>query len=162
MKIGIVSDTHDNIEKAEKAADFFEGRVEKVFHCGDMVAPFTAEVFDRDFEFYSVRGNNDGEWNLKQAVQKFGDFHNNMMEVEVDSLKIAVYHGTEEEIVNGLVEKDYDYVFRGHTHERKLEEKGDTVEVNPGGIKLPGQEEGFSVAVLYTEQQEIEFHLMEE
>lgn len=162
MKVGIVSDTHDNIELAEKAADFFEGRVEKVVHCGDMVAPFTAEIFDRDFDFYAVRGNNDGEWNLKQTVEGFGEFHNNIMEIEIDGLSTAVYHGTEEEIVEGLIGKDYDYVFRGHTHERKLVEQGETVELNPGGIRLPGQEEGFSVAVLDTEKEEIEFHLMEE
>lgn len=162
MKIGIISDTHDNVELAEKASDFFEGRVEKVIHCGDMVAPFTAELFDRDYDFYAVRGNNDGEWNLKNVVEGFGEFHNNIMEMKVDGLKISAYHGTEEQIVEGLVEKDYDYVFRGHTHERKLENHGDAVEVNPGGIALPEQEEGFSVAVLDTDEKEVEFHLMGE
>ncbi|QKQ98422.1 YfcE family phosphodiesterase [Candidatus Nanohaloarchaea archaeon] len=162
MKIGIVSDTHDSIELADKAADFFDDRVEKVVHCGDMIAPFTAELFDRGFDFYAVRGNNDGEWNLKSTVQQFGEFHNNIIELEIEDLEIAVYHGTEEGIVEGLVEKNYDYVFRGHTHERKLDEDGQTVELNPGGIRLPGQEEGFSVAVLDTKEEEIEFHLLED
>jgi putative phosphoesterase len=158
MKIGIVSDTHDNLGLAEKAVEFFENEeVEKVFHCGDMVAPFTAELFDGDFDFHAVRGNNDGEWNLKETVEDFGAFYNNTAELEFDGNKIAVYHGTEEEIVEGLVEKKYDYVFRGHTHRRKTEVHGETVEINPGGIKLPGQKEDFSVAILNTETGDIDF-----
>jgi putative phosphoesterase len=158
MKIGIISDTHDNLELAEKAVEFFEeNKVDKVVHCGDMIAPFTAELFDGDFDFYAVRGNNDGEWNLKSAVDDFGSFYNNIAELEFDGEKIVVYHGTEEEIVEGLLEKDYDYVFSGHTHQRKTESHGDTVEINPGGIKLPGQKEDFSVAILNTETGDINF-----
>jgi putative phosphoesterase len=158
MKIGIVSDTHDNLELAEKAVEFFENEeVDKVVHCGDMVAPFTAELFDGDFDFHAVKGNNDGEWNLKETVEDFGAFYNNIAELEFDGKTIAVYHGIEEEIVEGLVEKNYDYVFRGHTHRRKTESHGETVEINPGGIKLPGQKEDFSVAILNTETGDIDF-----
>lgn len=163
MKLGIVSDTHDNLGLAQKAVAFLESQdVETVIHCGDMVAPFTAEIFDAEFDFHFVRGNNDGEWNLKQTVERFGHFYNNIAELEFEGLSFVVYHGTEEEIVEGLLERDYDYVLRGHTHERKLEEYGDTVEVNPGGIRLPGQEEEFSVAVLDTETGDIEFFTEDE
>jgi putative phosphoesterase len=162
MKIGIVSDTHDNLELAEKAVDFFEKQgCEKVIHCGDMVAPFTAELFDGDFEFHYVCGNNDGEWNLKETIEEFGNFYNNIAELELGGLEIAVYHGTEEEIVQGLVEKDYDFVFRGHTHEKKISENSGTIELDPGGIKLPGQDEKFHVATLDTETREIELHKVE-
>ena len=163
MKLGIISDTHDNLGATEAAVKFFESEnVEKVIHCGDMVAPFTAEIFDSGFDFYYVRGNNDGEWNLKQVFEKFGEFYNNIAELEFEGLKIAVYHGTEEEIVQGLLDRDYDYVFRGHTHQRKLREHGETLEINPGGIRLPGQEEEFSVAVLDTETGDVEFFTVEE
>lgn len=159
MKVGIVSDTHDNIELAEEAVNFFEEEdCEVVIHCGDIVAPFTAELFDADFKFHAVRGNNDGEWNLKQVVNEFGSFYNNIAELELGDLQVAVYHGTEEEIVKGLVEKNYDFVFRGHTHEKKISEKGGTIELNPGGIRLPEQEEEFHVATLDTDTREIELH----
>jgi len=159
MKIGIISDTHDNLDKAENAVDFFESEeVDKLIHCGDIIAPFTAELFDADFDFHCVRGNNDGEWNLKTTVEEFGNYHDNMVELEFEGISIVVYHGTEEAIVEGLVEKDYDYVFRGHTHEKKVEENSGTVELNPGGIKLPGQNEDFHVAILDLETLEIEFH----
>ncbi len=160
MKIGIVSDTHDNLDRARLAADFFEEKpVEEVIHCGDLVAPFTAEIFDREFNFYYVRGNNDGEWNLKQAINEFGHFHNNIAELEFDSETFAVYHGTEEQIVESLVESEnYDYVIRGHTHKRKKQDYGKTREINPGGIKIAEDGEEFSVAVLETETGEVHFY----
>lgn len=159
MKVGIVSDTQDNIELAEEAVNFFEEQgCEVVIHCGDLVAPFTARIFDADFEFHAVRGNNDGEWNLKQVVEEFGSFYNNIAELELGGLEIGVYHGTEEEIVEGLMQRNYDFVFRGHTHEKKISEDSGTVEVNLGGIALPEQEEAFHVATLETEGREVEFH----
>ncbi len=162
MKIGIVSDTHDNVEKAGEIADFFEDRVEKVIHCGDMVSPFTAKIFDRDFEFHYVRGNNDGEWNLKQIIEDFGSFYNNIAELNFSRQEIAVYHGTDEEIADSLVEcGKYDYIFRGHTHEKKVREVDGTVEINPGGIRLPGQDENIHVVVINLESGEFEFHRIE-
>lgn len=160
MKIGIVSDTHDNLDKAEAAVEFFdEQECEKVVHCGDMIAPFTARLFDAEFDFYAVRGNNDGEWNLKQTVEEFGEFYNNLAELEFEGKEIAVYHGTEEEIVDALVESGkYDYVFRGHTHEKNLREYEATIEINPGGIQFPDQKEVFHVAILNLDSGDIQFH----
>jgi len=160
MKLGIVSDTHDNLDKAKAAVEFFEDQeCDKVIHCGDMVAPFTAKLFDADFEFHYVRGNNDGEWNLKQTVEEFGEFYNNVAELTIEDREVAVYHGTEEELAESLVESGkYDYVFRGHTHEKKLREVNETIELNPGGIKLPEQEEEFHVATVDLQEMEIEFH----
>lgn len=68
MHIGIVSDTHDNLRLARAAAEFFEDRADIVVHCGDVVAPFTAMVFDSEYEFYAVRGNNEGERALEQLT----------------------------------------------------------------------------------------------
>lgn len=162
MRIGIISDTHDNLDITQNAVEFFEKKnCEKVIHCGDIVAPFTAELFDAGFDFYYVRGNNDGEWGLRETVNEFGEFYNNVAELEVDGLEVCVYHGTEEEIVEGLVENDYDFVFRGHTHQKGISEHSGTVELNPGGTMLPHQEEKFHVATLDTETREIEFHRVE-
>lgn len=162
MKLGIVSDTHDNIDLARAAAEHFESAdCDVVVHCGDMVAPFTAELFDRGFEFHAVRGNNDGEWNLQETVEEFGSFHGEVAELEFGGESFAVYHGTSEEIARAMVDSgNYDYVLRGHTHERK-NDPGETREINPGGIRLPGQEEEFSVAVLNLGRGNVEFEVLE-
>ena len=76
---------------------------------------------------------NDGEWNLKTTVEEFGNYHDKMTELEFEGVNIAVYHGTEEAVVEGLVEKNYDNVFRNHTHEKKDEENSGSIELNPGG-----------------------------
>lgn len=164
MKLGIISDTHDNFEVAEKAVDFFqEKECEKVIHCGDMICPATAEIFDQEFDFYGVRGNNDGEWDLKATVEEFGDFYNNIAELEFSGQNIAVYHGTDEEIADSLTSSGkYDYVFRGHTHRKRVKEVKNTVEINPGGVKLPFQEETLHVVVMDLETGEFDFHRIEE
>ena len=164
MKLGIISDTHDNFGLAEDAADFFEEkRCDKVIHCGDMICPATANIFDRSFEFYAVRGNNDGEWSLKETVEEFGEWMGNIGELNLKENEIAVYHGTDEEIADSLTSSGkYDYVFRGHTHRKKVKEVGETIEINPGGVKLPFQEEGLHVVVLDLETGEFEFHGLED
>lgn len=181
MKIGVISDTHDNLDITRKAVDFFEEQeVDTVIHCGDMVASFTAELFDRNsFEFYAVRGNNDGEWNLQETVEEFGTWLGEMGELEFKDAdfsgekscseqrsqendagkKFAVYHGTKPEVVRSLVESgEYDYVLKGHTHQKIIREVGGTIELNPGGIKLPDQEEIFHVATIDLDSGDVEFH----
>jgi len=153
MKLGIVSDTHDNLDHVDHAVELFESEnVERVIHCGDIVAPFSATPFDNDaFEFYAVRGNNDGEWALSQTVAEFGTYMGDCGRLTVDGVSIAVYHGTNKLLREALVDSgEYDYVFHGHTHERALEARGDTVRLNPGGLPIPGSDDRFHVATLDT------------
>ena len=63
MKVGVLSDTHDNVPAVEAAMDRFEAAgVESVVHCGDFIAPPVVPHLDRDgVSVHAVRGNNDGE-----------------------------------------------------------------------------------------------------
>jgi putative phosphoesterase len=160
MNVGIVSDTHDNLDIVQRAVDHFADHADIVVHCGDIVAPFAARPFDHDdFQFYAVRGNNDGEWALKQLVDEFGVFLGEMGELVLDELHVAVYHGTSEGIVGALIDcGHYDYVLRGHTHERVNEERNGTTHLNPGGI--PTSTDGGAppaAIVLDTETGDVEF-----
>lgn len=158
MKIGVVSDTHDNERYVEAAVDLFAGDADAVVHCGDVVAPFSATPFDEDFEFYAVRGNNDGEWALADTVRSFGAYLGEMGELTFDGREFAVYHGTSEPIVAALVDcGSYDFVLRGHTHERVHEERNGTVHINPGGVPIPGREEEPAGVLIDTETGDVEF-----
>jgi len=104
MKLGIVADTHDNLDVIQEAVDLFSGEVDAVIHCGDIVAPFSVTPFDAEFDFYAVRGNNDGEWALKDTVRNFGAYLGEMGELSLGGARVAIYHGTNNKIVDALVD----------------------------------------------------------
>ncbi|VTT85273.1 unknown [Halorubrum sp. DM2] len=165
MLIGIVSDTHDDLDAVEAIVSLFEREgVDAVVHCGDFVAPFSVTPFDLDgVDFHAVRGNNDGEWAVQSTVEDFGTYHGEAARLafdgdgdasgESDGVSIAVTHGTSDLVVNALVDcGDYDYAFHGHTHAHGVEERDGTVRVNPGGLPIPveGADDAFRVATLDT------------
>lgn len=158
MRIGIVSDTHDDLAAVEAAVSLFDREgVDAVVHCGDFVAPFSVTPFDRGDgdtpDFYAVRGNNDGEWAVESTVESFGTYLGEAGALALGGRDIAVTHGTSAIVVDALVDcGDYDYVFHGHTHAHGVEERGGTVRVNPGGLPIPvdGADDAFRVATLDT------------
>ncbi|MFC7098061.1 metallophosphoesterase [Halobaculum marinum] len=160
MLVGVVSDTHDNAQYVDRAVDVFtEAGVDAVLHCGDVVAPFSATPFDGEWDFHAVRGNNDGEWALADTVREFGTYHGEFAALTLDGTDFAVYHGTSEPIVDALLASgDYDYVCRGHTHERVHEERGGTTHLNPGGVPIPGREEAPAALVVDIASGEVTAH----
>ena len=146
MKIGIISDTHDDVEYTNKAIDIFEkNKVEAVIHAGDIISPPIIKEFkrltDKGIEFFGVLGNNDGEKNgLKDACQFIGgNFFDDVGKFELDGLRFGVYHGhvikkSKKMMNSGKLDV---YVY-GHSH---LKDPGDgkvrrgekgTIILNPG------------------------------
>lgn len=135
MKIGVISDTHDNIEKAGIAFSFFERNVEVVFHLGDIVSPFLLRVIRERYKgiIYGVFGNNDGDYLfLDRHIREYGwKFSPIPQEIELEGDKFFLMH----EPLNPealLLGGNYKGVFFGHTHERfaKRSERG--IILNPG------------------------------
>lgn len=138
--IGIIADSHDNMDAIKKAVNFLNSRreVNLVLHAGDFVAPFTVKEFKNlKKKMLGVFGNNDGE--RKGLKEKFSeikveikDFH----ELKYENKKIALYHGTSEDITKALIKcKKYDVLILGHTHKaeiKKILEK--TLVINPGEV----------------------------
>lgn len=159
MKIGVLSDTHDQSELILKAVDHFNlEQVEWVFHCGDWVSPFILYFFQRlEAPLRGVFGNNDGDkfrhlafkskWNLDL------EYEDHFLEITLDSKHIAVFHGDYPGIVEALVTSEkYDAVFHGHTHQRVNEHIGKTLSLNPGSLmeKSSSTVKGASIAVYDT------------
>ena len=73
MLIGIISDTHDNVDAIDRAVRIFkEYKVDLVLHLGDIVAPMTISNFD-GLNIKFVRGNNDGDiLNIKKRIEEIG------------------------------------------------------------------------------------------
>jgi putative phosphoesterase len=134
--IGIVSDTHDNLDAIRKAVEFFNSQeVSLVLHAGDFVAPFTVREFKNlKCKMLGVYGNNDGERKgLEIAYSEIGAEIKEFVETEVQGKKIALYHGTVTDFLNALIGSgDYAVVVRGHTHVPEIKQQGKTLIINPG------------------------------
>lgn len=135
MKIGIISDSHDNIENIKKAVKIFKDeKAELVVHLGDYVNMLAIKEF-AGLNFFGVFGNNDGDKIriIKAFNEINGEIKSDFLEFERDGLKFAAYHGTEPEIKEALIYcARYDVVLCGHTHIAENKKIGKTIFVNPG------------------------------
>jgi hypothetical protein len=85
MKIGILSDTHNDKAITRRALQAFRQRgVYTLFHCGDLVFAEIVRLFN-EFEVYFVSGNMDR--NYRQAIK-----------MEIDKLPGARWLGVGDEV----------------------------------------------------------------
>lgn len=141
MKIGVLSDTHDQGELIHAAVKYFNSqKVDLVIHCGDWVSPFILHFFKAlQAPLRGVFGNNDGDKFRHLAFKdKWGidlQYEDRFLEMELDNRRIAVFHGDYSGIVEALVTcGKYDVVFHGHTHQRVNQHHGKTLSLNPGSL----------------------------
>lgn len=162
MNVGIVSDTHDNLEAAERAAEIFEAEgVEVVLHCGDFVAPPLLAAFE-GLELHGVLGNNDGEVSgLEGAFDSLGEgsaLHGRFADLAFDGLSFAVVHGESMAEVETLAAAEtYDYVCYGHHHRREHREEGRTTLLNPGAHFPAVADDHRTVAIVDTLSETVRF-----
>jgi hypothetical protein len=135
MRIGIVSDSHDNLMNIKRCVDvFLDKGVDLVLHLGDYVNPNSVKAFN-GIRLIGIFGNNDGDrFRLMNAFKEIGgEIKGDFYEFEEDGLRFACYHGTEPQLRDALIECGrYDVVLYGHTHECVDETRGRTRVLNPG------------------------------
>jgi len=135
LKIGLISDTHDNIENIHKSLKVFKNnKTSIVIHAGDYVSPDAIRVF-QGMKLVGVFGNNDFDKSgIRDAFNDIGgQIRGDLYELDVDDMIFAVYHGTQRETMNKLIQSGkYDIVVCGHTHRTRNSRVGNTVIVNPG------------------------------
>jgi len=156
MLLGILSDTHDEIEKLKQAIVLFNKRkVELVIHCGDWVSPFmTRFLGELKCKIISVFGNNEGDiFTFLRKKHPFQiEFHRTIVELCISKKKFAVYHGHSPVILNALISsQNYDYVLSGHTHIPEVRQYEKTLHINPGSCGGVNDERKATVAILNTE-----------
>lgn len=135
--IGIISDSHDNMNAIRKAVKFFnEKKVKAVLHAGDLISSFTARAFkDLESKLYFVFGNNDGDKvTLTKRFEEIGATScGNFGDLTIDGLHIALLHGTNEALVKALaISGEFDVVIRGHTHDPGVKIIEGVPVINPG------------------------------
>lgn len=160
MLIGVLSDSHDNIENVVRAARLFrEKGVGLVLHLGDIVAPFTLARLVAELGGIKVRavfGNNCGEKPLllRVAENLGADISDPPRVLEIEGRRLLLTHGygdveTTIEIVEALAASGkWDGVLYGHTHKADYRYLQGRLLLNPG--EVAGVLEEPTVAVVDT------------
>lgn len=138
MKISILSDTHDNIWRLDRALASME-EAGLLIHCGDLCSPFVIKHLGQATgrrPVHIVWGNNEGDIQLIcQVATEYPNIqlHGSLAELEVDGLRIAVNHYPE--MARALASSgNYDLVCFGHTHSALEEKVGQCLLLNPGEL----------------------------
>ncbi|MES0490806.1 MAG: YfcE family phosphodiesterase [Leptospirales bacterium] len=136
MKIGVISDSHNNILALEKALAIFTAKkVDTVLHAGDIENVEHVGFFDK-FKLYLAQGNCDDLYSLKLACKHYSQpepakYH----ELEFDNKKIFLFHGDDSMLYrNALGQGSFDYIIKGHSHFTEDYKKGRTRVLNPGAL----------------------------
>ncbi len=133
MKIGIISDTHDNLANIKKFVEIFnERKVELVIHAGDFVSPFVFKLFKNlNCKMKGVFGNNDGDkLTLRKMGKDIAEITDYVNKFEIDGKSFVVTHY--QHIIDSLAKDDsLDFIIYGHTHKIDIRE-GKPMVINPG------------------------------
>ncbi len=143
MKIGILSDVHDQILNLKKGLEIFiEQEVEQLIFCGDFCSPFSAkELALFPGKIHAVYGNNDGDRHLISSIAashqnftiygEYGGDEKNL--IVLDGVRIAITHYPF--YAEALARTGwFDAVFNGHTHLYKKQKFSGTLLLNPGEV----------------------------
>jgi uncharacterized protein len=136
MKIGILSDTHDQVERTSRAVAALVGAgAEALIHCGDLTGPDV--VYEcAPLPTHFVFGNNDFDHvGLRRAMAEIGAVClGRSGQFELAGKRIAVAHGDSNRDLALLSASGPDYLFFGHSHQPADDREGPTRWVNPGAL----------------------------
>ena len=163
MKIAIISDTHDSLEKIEAFLDEIKDKkIDLIIHAGDFCSPYTAFSFqDLAVPMIGVFGNNDGDkpaiLSKFEGIADISDYCK--FYSTPDKARIVITHYPD--LVKSLAKSgDFDYIIYGHTHKIDISDEGDCLIINPGSIS-GHLAENASFVILDTIAKEVETVILE-
>jgi putative phosphoesterase len=134
MRIGVVSDTHNNLKNVRRIVELFnESGVERVIHTGDISQAKTLDALaGLKVPLTGVFGNNDEEReSLEAAIARHGfTFAEPPLELVWHERRIIVVHDPLE--FNGHLAQHHELALHGHTHRHRHEVRNRTLIFNPG------------------------------
>lgn len=134
MRIGVVSDTHNNLKNVRRIVELFnDAGVDRVVHTGDISQAKTLDVLaELNAPLHGVFGNNDLERTaLDAAIARHGfQFAEPPLELHWHNRNIIVVHDPLE--FDGHVDERHALALHGHTHRYRLEQQAQTLFFNPG------------------------------
>lgn len=130
MKVLVVSDSHGDREVLVELKERYEGKVSKMFHCGDSELAAADEIWN---SYVTVGGNMDfdREFPLEQVVtigeNRFFMVHGHRHEVKF----------TMAPLIEAAKKAQAQFAFFGHSHELGVEKRDNILLLNPGSILQP-------------------------
>jgi len=161
MLIGILSDTHNNVERTLSAIKSFKERgIGMILHVGDITSGDMLSLFS-GFNAKFVLGNEDKdqeELNSESLRLGFGLVEYRIV-FEVDGKKFIMFHGSDVPFFRECVASGkYDYIIKGHTHFFENYVSNKSRVINPGALHRAYE---FTVATLDTETDNVEMIVIE-
>lgn len=134
MRIGVVSDTHDNLPNVSRIVGLLNAAgVARVVHTGDITQPKTLEALaNLRAPLVGVYGNNDRERPALEAAAHRHGMHlaDPPLHLHWAGRDLTVVHDPED-LTPELLRR-HRIALHGHTHRRVLEERRGTLVFNPG------------------------------
>jgi uncharacterized protein len=137
MRLGILSDTHDQLARARLAIGLLrDAGAEALAHCGDLTGPDMIAACAA-LPCYFAFGNHDADAvpALRRAVAEAGGVCLGWGgEVTLAGKRVAVAHGHTHTDVRRLLAVRPDYLLTGHSHVTSDRRDGATRRINPGAL----------------------------
>ncbi len=130
MKIALISDTHDHLERLEQALQIFaQASAEVLIHAGDVVSPFTAQkVRTFDGPIHAVFGNADSDRpGLGRVLKSIAAAP---VSFELDGRSFVLAHDRSQ--ISDELLSQADLAVVGHTHQARQSREDHTLIINPG------------------------------
>jgi len=135
MKIGVISDTHGDMQAVECALRAFDCLgIDLVIHCGDIGRNIPPLFEGRNIHF--VYGNMDDPDCLAETITcPTHTLHGEFGTLEIDGCHVAFLHGHDAARLQQTVRSgQWDLVCHGHSHVYSHRREGRTVSLNPGAL----------------------------
>lgn len=137
MLLGILSDTHDELENAERAInDLLHRGAQAIAHCGDITSPRIIQICSV-LPAYFVFGNHDADLvpELESIAERCGATCLGWGGIfEIHDRQIAMAHGHLTMDITPLLEREPHFLLTGHSHEPSEWMQGNVRRICPGAL----------------------------
>lgn len=152
MKIGVVGDSHGNLNALKKAVKQM-GAVDVIFHLGDYVEDGLYLKTLTDAPVHIIKGNMD----------QHAENGSSIITTTIGGFKFFACHGHQYGVKNDLnnvyhagLEKNAEVILFGHSHKAFLQDDGQILIMNPGSVGAPRMGDPESYGIITIENGDID------
>ncbi len=135
MKIGVMSDSHDNVPMVKKAVDLFNAEgCSLVVHAGDYCSPFVITPLEKlKCKWLGVFGNNDGD-KKALSMKSNGMIVEHPYRYDLSNIRMIVTHEIDDvkDLMGMIQRQEVHLLIYGHTHKTDIKKVETCLVVNPG------------------------------